>query len=401
MIEYKYLEIINAAAMKADLISSDGTFVFKDADIAELFRNNAKKNEIAYDDASAGNEFKINNSNIIIYPNFESIVSKIPVLPNYDKVHCYYSKEENRIIILTFDENKIPSSFYFSDEKNLASEINTEFSLSNIVYWQKIYELLCDKISDSGADSNRSFYITSFEKGKCIFEYSNYNSNLNNFNLKFLYEHLLSTIELTNLYPMLFRNRCVERLSEFGKTHLENLISELDEICNKVETDFAIFIEKIDFDSYIQKYNERLSNFISQARNIIEKMLANIFTLPLSYAGAIFAFDKLQDKTFAPFILIAMLLYTLFTCGFLFYEFVDSFSIKKNFNKELRFYTNNSLLLLKKVESDKKAVNRRILIIRIICLILILIFIVLLFCLWIKLSSNQGVVISDMNVQSE
>ena len=383
MIEYKYLEIINAAAMKADSINSDGTFIFKDANVAKLFRSDAEKNKISYDEASALNEFKIDNTNIIIYPSFERAVLNIPLYKNFDKEYCYYSKDEKKIIILRFDNNT-PYSFYFSDEKNFGSKKNIEYSFSNIVYWKKIYDLLCNKISDTGADSNRAFYINSFEKGKCIFEYSNYNSDFNNINLKVTYEHLLSTIELTNLYPMLFRNRCVERLTEFGKSTLENLISELEEICSKVETDFAIFVEKIDFDSYIQKYNERLSDFISQARSIIEKMLSNVFTLPLSYAGAIFAFDKLDDNTFVPFIFIAMVLYTIFTCGFLLYEFWDTFSLSRNLEKELRSYTNNSHILIKKVEPDKKAINNRILGIRIVCLILIGIFIFLIITLGLK-----------------
>ena len=380
MIEYKYLEIINAAAMKADSINSDGTFVFKDANVAKLFRSDAEKNKISYDEASSLNEFKIDNTSIIIYPSFEMAVLNIPLYKNFDKEYCYYSKDEKKIIILRFDDNNTPYSFYFSDKKNFGSQKNVEYSFSNIVYWKKIYDLLCNKISDTGADSNRAFYINSFEKGKCIFEYSNYNSDFNNINLKVTYEHLLSTIELTNLYPMLFRNRCVERLTEFGKSTLENLISELEEICSKVETDFVIFVEKIDFDSYIQKYYERLSNFISQARSIIEKMLSNVFTLPLSYAGAIFAFDKLDDNTFVPFIFIAMVLYTIFSCGFLLYEFWDTFSLSRNFKKELRFYTNNSLSLLEKIEPDIKAINRRILGVRIVCWLLIAIFIILISC---------------------
>ena len=384
MIEYKYLEIINAAAMKADSINSDGTFVFKDANVAKLFRSDAEKNKISYDEASSLNEFKIDNTSIIIYPSFEMAVLNIPLYKNFDKEYCYYSKDEKKIIILRFDDNNTPYSFYFSDKKNFGSQKNVEYSFSNIVYWKKIYDLLCNKISDTGADSNRAFYINSFEKGKCIFEYSNYNSDFNNINLKVTYEHLLSTIELTNLYPMLFRNRCVERLTEFGKSTLENLISELEEICSKVETDFVIFVEKIDFDSYIQKYYERLSNFISQARSIIEKMLSNVFTLPLSYAGAIFAFDKLDDNTFVPFIFIAMVLYTIFSCGFLLYEFWDTFSLSRNFKKELRFYTNNSLSLLEKIEPDIKAINRRILGVRIVCWLLIAIFIILIIILGFK-----------------
>jgi molecular chaperone DnaK (HSP70) len=43
MIDYKYLEIMNAAAMNAENINFDGTFVFKDRDIPDLLKNDAEK----------------------------------------------------------------------------------------------------------------------------------------------------------------------------------------------------------------------------------------------------------------------------------------------------------------------------------------------------------------------
>ena len=387
MIDYKYLEIMNAAAMNAENINFDGTFVFKDRDIPDLLKNDAEKNGILFDTASASNEFKIENDNITIFSNFERAVASVSMNFQNNKTYCYYSEEEKRLVILIFNTDNIPCSFYFSDKKNLGSSI--EYSLSNIVYWKKIFDLLCNNVSD-GSDSDRSFFINSFEKGKCFFEYSSYSISFNNIDLQNTYNHFLSVIELTKLYPMLLKNRCVERLSKTGKSTLENLIFELNEICNKVETDFAIFVEKIDFDSYIQKYNERLSEFISQARNIIEKMFSNIFTLPLTYAGAILTFDKLEDNTFTLFIYVAMCFYTIISCIFLFYEFWDTFSLSRNFDNVLRSYTNNSPILLAKVKPDIKVINSRILGIRIVCWILIIIFIVLIILLGFKFFNNPS-----------
>ena len=194
---------------------------------------------------------------------------------------------------------------------------------------------------------------------------------------------------------MLLRNRCVERLFKTNESTLENLILELDEICNKVETDFTIFVEKIDFDSYIQKYNEKTDGFVSQARCIIEKMLSNIFTLPLTYAGAILAFDKLNDNTFSSFLFIAMSIYTLFSCCFLIYEIIDTFSINKNFEKELKAYTNNSPVLLKKVELDKNSIQHRLFCIRIICFVLIFLFISLIIFFRCKIFTNVDIAATE------
>nr|WP_180487118.1 hypothetical protein [Treponema socranskii] len=189
---------------------------------------------------------------------------------------------------------------------------------------------------------------------------------------------------------MLLKNRCVETITKSNESTLELLISGLDEICSKTETDFAIFVAKIDFDSYIQKYNDKLEDVFSQARSMIERMLSNIFTLPLTYAGAIFTFDKLTDNSFAQFIFIAMCIYTFFSCGFLIYEFVDTFSINKNFNKELISYTNNSRFLLEKLEPDKKSIKRRLIGIRIACLLLVCIFVILIIILGIKILTNSN-----------
>lgn len=385
---FKCFEMLNAAAMQSKYIANDGTFVFENRILANIVKADAKKNNIKFDEASSETEFKIENDKIVIYPSYERILSSFPTNINYDKCYCYYSKEECRLVILGFDKNNIPKSFYFSDKDNIES--NREYSFSNVFYWQKIYELLYENISD-GPNSDKSIIINTFEKGKCKFSYSSYNPVLNDRDLRDIYNHFKEIIELTALYPMLLRNRCVERLSKTNESTLENLIFELDEICNKVSTDFTIFVEKIDFDSYIQKYNEKTESFISQARNIIEKMLSNIFSLPLTYAGAIFTFDKLSDNTFSLFLFIALSIYTLFSCGFLIYEIIDTFSIKKHFEKELKAYTNDSPNLLKKVESDKKSINRRLLWIRIICFVLIVIFLSLLIYFGFKIFTNINI----------
>lgn len=377
MIEYKCLELLNAASMKADSINSDGTFVFKDANVAKLFKLEAKRINIPYDEDSAVTEFKIENNDIIIYSSFNYAVSNISVRIDAGKHYCYYSKKDKKLIILVFDENKEPHSFYFSDEKNLGNKENIEYSLSNVVYWEKIYRLLYTKITEP-PEGDKSISIISFEKGKCKISYSSYNPKLNNQDLKNTYEHLRQTLEVVDLYPMLFRNRCAERLSDSKTTSLENFILELDEICNKVRIDFEIFVNKIDFDSFIRQFTERIDGFIAQTRNIIEKMLSNIFTLPLTYAGAMFAFDKLNDATFSFFLFIAMGIYTLFSCCFLIYEIVDTKFIESNLKKAIISYTNNSPILLEKVENDKKSIERRLVLIRVISVILILIFITLL-----------------------
>jgi len=373
-----YFEIINAAAMKADTINPDGTFVFKDVNIANILKKDAQRNGIKIDETTAKTEFKLENTNIVIYSSFNEAISAFPMAVETNKLkenYCYYSKEDCRLIILDFDKDHTPCSFYFSLEGEIKN--NKEYSLSNIFYWQKIYELLYKNISEEPC-SDKSIYINSFEKGKCKFYYSPYNSTFNEKDLQQTYNHFAQIYDLTNRYPVLLKNRCVERLSKQNESTLENLIYELDEICNKVEIDFAIFIENFDFDSYLQKYNEKVQDFISQARNIIEKMLSNIFTLPLTYAGAIFAFDKLSDNSFSSFIFIAMCIYTLFSCGFLIYEIMDTTLINRSFEKELRNYTNNSPTLLKKVESDKKSIKCRLIWIKIICSILVCIFISLL-----------------------
>jgi len=50
---YKYFEIMNAAAMKAESINPNGTFVFRDINIPKLLKKDAQKNNITFDEASA------------------------------------------------------------------------------------------------------------------------------------------------------------------------------------------------------------------------------------------------------------------------------------------------------------------------------------------------------------
>lgn len=90
-----------------------------------------------------------------------------------------------------------------------------------------------------------------------------------------------------------------------------------------------------------------------------------------------------------------MSVYTLFSCGFLLYEFVDTFSFRKNVDTEVRLYTNNSSFLLETLNPNIKSIKIRLIIIRIVCTILFFIFIGLLIFLGVILFRNLNNMTSD------
>lgn len=220
---------------------------------------------IPYDDTSALTEFKVERADIRMFPSYGRFCKTFPQIIRVDdtkenlycgKYYCYYSEAQRKIVILEFDANKEPFSFYFVRKDELKS--NVEYSMSNVFYWEKIFESFSRDISDK-TESDNSFYIHSFDKGLCKFVYSEYDARFDGKSLKPLYEKLIRTTELTRLYPLLLKNRCCERLDQLGESTLAELIAELDEICNKTEVDFNIYISKIDFDSYVKAYKDKIS----------------------------------------------------------------------------------------------------------------------------------------------
>lgn len=387
--EYKFFEIINMAAVSSSNITSEGIFIFEDKKTSEFLKNQCSKFNIGFDDASADNELKFELSEISIFNNFDSFSTKFPeivrtgTLNNY---YCYFSKDESKLVILDTDDL---NSYFFSHDEKLYKTDKT-FEASNVFYWERIYETLLQNLSEENK-TDKSFAILSYEKGKCFYEYSKYDRSFNQSNLLKLYNKLSETLATITDYKMLLKNRCVEHIDKSNSSSLCLLIQELDCICDKTMLDFEIFVSKIDFNSSIQKFKERIEFFISQSRDIVEKMLSNIFTLPLTYAGAIFAFDKLEDEKYASFIFLAMLLYTVLSCTFLIYELIDTFTIKKHLEKELSSYTNDSPHLRKDCQTDINAINRRIIGIRIICFILVITFVVLLIYLKIQFCNTTQV----------
>ncbi len=375
--EYKVFEIINIAAVSASNISREGIFIFDDKKTCEVLKEKCSALNISFDDASADNELKFEIDDISIFNNFDSFSTIFPEIVrtgNLNRYYCYYSKEDSKLVIL--DINHLDYSYYFShDEKIFKSE--KTYEASNVFYWEKIYETLLQNLSEESR-TDKSFSILSYDKGKCFYEYSKYDRSFNKYNMLKLFKKLSKTLDTINNYKSLLKKRCVEHIDNSNTSTLCLLIQELDCICDKTMLDFEIFVSNIDFDSSIHKFKERIEFFISQTRDIVEKMLSNIFTLPLTYAGAIFAFDKLEDEKYSSLIFLAMLLYTVLSCTFLIYEFIDTFTIKKHFIKELLSYSNNSPNLKKDIQSDINTVNRRIIGIRIICSILVITFIVLL-----------------------
>lgn len=380
---YKLFELINSAALSSKSITEEGTFIFSNEVDATVLKKECEKNSIKYDNASSKNELTLEVDDVKFFKDLGSFKIQFPEFVrqgNLKDYYCYFSKENGRIII--FETKDVYKSYFFSPlEENFRKEIL--FEASNVFYWEKIFELIQNNLADETFNDN-SFSILSYKKGKYIFSYSAYEKKFNEQNLMETFHLFQNTLEKIKLYPMIMKNRCVERIGKENNSTLLCFISELEVICEKSELDLEIFINNIDFDSYINKYNEKICGLISQTREIIEKILSNIFTLPLTYAGAIFSFDKLEDSSFGFFIFISMLIYTLLSCGFLIYAIMDTSLLKKSLSKEIKYFTNNSEVLIENTKSDIKTINNRFTAIKIISVLLILVFIGLIVFLGIK-----------------
>lgn len=382
--EYKVFELINTAAISSLEITTSGVFIFKDAETAISLKKECEKNNIQYDDASAENEldFEIDNISILKDVNdFSRKISETIRTGELNKYYCYLSEQYNRLVIWDTENINIP--YFFSTDKKIFKNDRT-LEPCNIYYWEKIYEILSHKLSDE-RNNDKSFSILSYEKGRCLYEYSGYDLSFNNQDLSKVYNKLILTLDKLRDYQMIIKNRCVENIEKKNHSSLKVLISELDLICDKSILDFEIFISNIDFDSHIQKYHEHINLITADVRNIIEKMLSNIFTLPITYAGAIFTFDKLEDKSFRIFIFIALLFYTILSCGFLVYEIFETKNIRKNLFNEIQYFTNGSIYLENSTKEDTKELTKKINGIVIISILLILMFIVLLVFFGLKI----------------
>lgn len=380
--EYNYLVLIDLAARTATNISDQGVFICTSEDEVLLLQKEATKLNIAYDDTLASNEFSLDFSedNIKVYKSFDRFKCFFPqklLTNNYYGYHCCYDSEYKKLRVMYITKDSC-ISYYFVEKDEIDN--NIIFSMSNVFYWTQIYELL-QKLADSVA-SDQTLTIRSISKGERYIKYIEYDTKFDEENLKEKYIRLEQIIQKTTVYPMLLKNRLVENI-ESTTIPMTELILELDCICDKTRSDYEIATYKIDFESYIKTYDTEISSFFDKTRAIIDKLIANIFSIPLLYAGAVFTFDKVSTLKNKIFIYIAVTIYTTLSVVLMIYHILDTVSIEKKFDKKINLFTNGSNILKENTSGDIKNMKRRLWFIRILNIILILVFISLLVCLFL------------------
>lgn len=380
--EYNYLVLIDLAARTATNISDQGVFICTSEDEVLLLQKEARKLNIAYDDTLASNEFSLDFSedNIKVYKSFDRFKCFFPqklLTNNYYGYHCCYDSEYKKLRVMYITKDSC-ISYYFVEKDEIDN--NIIFSMSNVFYWTQIYELL-QKLADSVA-SDQTLTIRSISKGERYIKYIEYDTKFDEENLKEKYIRLEQIIQKTTVYPMLLKNRLVENI-ESTTIPMTELILELDCICDKTRSDYEIATYKIDFESYIKTYDTEISSFFDKTRAIIDKLIANIFSIPLLYAGAVFTFDKVSTLKNKIFIYIAVTIYTTLSVVLMIYHILDTVSIEKKFDKKINLFTNGSNILKENTSGDIKNMKRRLWFIRILNIILILVFISLLVCLFL------------------
>lgn len=366
--------IVNKIACMSDSIDDSGILSFASKEITDKLKKMCISSGINYDEAGADNEISFEIPAVKIFSNFNIYRSNLPEIikigefKKYDS-YCYFSEDRKRLFVL--DSNNISSRCFYRHKIN-----KSVYEVSNVYYWEQLNEYICDHIADE-KNMDRSFAIISYEKGRSCFAYSEYDEQFNGKDLQKLYSQLCETINTIGRYKMLIKNRCVERIEQNQNSDLKILISELEVICDKVKLDFEIFVSNIDFDSHVEKFHGKMNSLISQTRSIVEKILLNIFTLPLTYAGAIFTFDKMADDSFFIPVFIAIAVYIILSCGFLLYEFFETLLIGRNLKQEIKYYTNGSQILKKNVNQEFNSIKRRLCFIRVLSVALIFVFIIL------------------------
>lgn len=388
--EYDYLALINLAARTAINISDQGIFSYVSKDEVLLLQEEATKLNIAYDDTLSRNEFLPNfpENNIKVYRNFDRFKSFFPqklLTNNYYGYHCCYDSKYKRLRVMHITEDSC-ISYYFVEKNEIDN--NIIFSMSNVFYWTQIYKLL-QKLAES-VSIDQTLTIRSISKGERYIKYTEYDTQFDEENLREKYIRLEQIIQKTTVYPMLLKNRIVENIENINISMTE-LILELDCICDKTRNDYEIATYKIDFESYIRTYDTEISSFFDKTRTIIDKLLTNIFSIPLLYAGALFTFDKVDTPKNKIFIFIAVTIYTILSITLMIYHIVDTFSIEKKFDTKINLFTNGSKILKENTASDIKNMRSRLWFIRILNIVLILAFISLLICLFYFFRDSSNV----------
>ena len=275
--------------------------------------------------------------------------------------HCKLSVFENDIGIITFED-----TFLFYNRKDISKirdldepiEDDQLLFLANAYFYLKFIDYLVrEEIVAYKSIAERELIITSTNK---LF-YLGYRQSVPdipiNLDLKAKYSELSNKITNPEL-KIFFKEKIIDLLESFPRNERFLIFFEkMGEIVDATIRDYKIYLKRFSFDELRNELREERDEYFNSVRRIVDDLLTRIVAIPLSISASAYAIYKLSsDKQYIVVILIAYLVYSIFSSYLIRLVHLNLLDIEYEFKSDVKRISSESGLPGKIIEIEKKKV---------------------------------------------
>jgi hypothetical protein len=148
--------------------------------------------------------------------------------------------------------------------------------------------------------------------------------------------------------------------SSEAATALTEVVLSLETITREADNNLQLYLRNFSFEHLKNSLQKEKDNYFSSLRDILGKNLSQIVAIPVSFAASVFATYKVNDIFILVIILVAFLLYSIFTRYLQSLYLKDVKEIEDSFNRDFTIIAQKSGLAATDINVEKLKIERRI-----------------------------------------
>lgn len=255
--------------------------------------------------------------------------------------------------------------YYDADDKKVVDIKNQEvnyFLIENQYFFRSFFSSLQkSKIIDYHSVSKREFFISTADMPTFHLGYDvNYEipktRSLKNTFLTF--DELINQKDLT----LIFKNVIAKHLINIDKTErLLELFLNFEKYYDLAVRDHQVYLNNFSFEKLKNELREEKEKYFTDIREILDKLLNKVVTIPISVSATAFALYRLKSDPFLSFlVVIGFIIYSSFTYYLLHIIAEENSDIRNQFKIDISKIEDNSGLPVDEIKPTKDAIKKKI-----------------------------------------
>ena len=170
---------------------------------------------------------------------------------------------------------------------------------------------------------------------------------------------LLSKLQSPD-FSIYFKNQLFEFRNSETATGLQDIIISLETITREADNNLQLYLKNFSFENLKSSLQKEKEKYFSSLRDILGKNLSQIVAIPVSFAASVFATYKVNDVFILLIILVAFILYSIFTRYLQSLYLKDVKEIEDSFNRDFTIIAERSGLMTIDIDIERTKIVRRI-----------------------------------------